>query len=398
VPSKATEKYLSQYSEPETHTLSLSLGLSFDRCLVIPAFAESIDFIRRILKTWADDQRLLVILVINRPTNSHPQQIEETIQLLDSTKTLLPDIIDTKENLSWRKASPSGPTFLLVDRCSKILIPKQQGVGLARKIGCDIALKLANESVLTTDWVHTTDADAYLPESYFDIPYSDCAAMIYAHRYRAAEDALFQATQIYDARMQDYRVQLEKAGSSYAYNPTGSLLALNLVRYAQARGFPKRAGGEDFYLLNKLQKLGGVKSIDSPEIALECRQSNRVPFGTGPAVSKLMRSASPENDAIFYHPACFEIFSNGWQCIRSTSPTNWSVSENMPKEFFSALEQIGIQSALKHLTPFYEKDRPQYQYQLSFWFDAFRTLKTVHYLRDHYYGCISYQEWRDLTS
>lgn len=396
--SKATSKYLDQYSEPEILSLNVSLGLCFERCLVIPAFAESTNFIKRIIQTWGEDQNLLVILVVNQPTDSTPQQSEEAIRCLHSTKALLPEILASGGELSWRKASSIGPTFLLVDRCLNLPIPKEQGVGLARKIGCDIALALSKESVLRSDWVHTTDADAHLPHSYFDIAYRNCAAIIYPHKYREAESALFQATKIYDARMLDYRTQLAKAGSSYAYNPTGSLLAINLTRYAEARGFPKRAGGEDFYLLNKLQKLGGVESIDYPEIELECRESYRVPFGTGPAVSKLLKLASPEEEPIFYHPACFESLAEGWQCLRSESPQSWSKDANMSKEFLSALEHIGLASAQKHLTPYFDKDIHQYQFHLSLWFDAFRTLKTVHYLRDNYYGCINYRQWCDLNT
>lgn len=394
---KATSKYLSKYSESEILSLNFSLGLQFDRCLVIPAFAESTDFIKRIIQTWGQDQNLLVILVINRPTESTPHRSVEANRCLESTRVLLPNILASHGDLSWRKASSLGPTFLLVDRCSNLPIPKEQGVGLARKIGCDIALALSNDSILRSDWVHTTDADAYLPTSYFDITYPNCAAIIYPHRYQKAESALFQATKIYDARMLDYRSQLSKASSTYAYNPTGSLLALNLTRYAEARGFPKRSGGEDFYLLNKLQKLGGVESIDFPEIELECRESDRVPFGTGPAVSKLLMAQSAEEELIFYHPMCFEVLTSGCKCLKSTSPQYWSEDAHMPAEFLSALENMGLASAKKHLTPFFGKDIHQYQYQLSLWFDAFRTLKTVHYLRDNYYGCISYREWRDLN-
>ncbi len=368
----------------------------FDRCLVIPVFAEPIDFIKRIIHTWAEDQDLLVILVVNRPTESTPQQTEDAIRCLQSTKMFLPKILDSKGEISWRMASSSGPTFLLVDRCLNLPIPKKQGVGLARKIGCDIALALSKESVLRSDWVHTTDADAHLPPSYFNLAYPDCAAIIYPHSYRDAGSALYQATKIYDARTRDYQSQLAKAGSSYAYNPTGSLLALNLTRYAEARGFPKRAGGEDFYLLNKLQKLGGVQSIELPEIELECRESDRVPFGTGPAVSKLLNTQSPEEELIFYHPTCFEALAKGWQCLKSTSPQDWSDNLSMPIEFLSAIEHLGLDSAKKHLTPFFAKDTNQYQYQLNLWFDAFRTLKTVHYLRDNYYGSISYREWLKL--
>jgi hypothetical protein len=39
-------------------------------------------------------------------------------------------------------------------------LPHKEGVGLARKIGCDIALSLYERGTLKSRWLHTTDADA----------------------------------------------------------------------------------------------------------------------------------------------------------------------------------------------------------------------------------------------
>ena len=78
--------------------------------------------------------------------------------------------------------------------------------------------------------------------------------------------------------------------------PTHHTLFTPLVRlspfqphaYAAVRGFPKRSAAEDFYLLNKIRKVGLVHSLNAQPIQLTMRASKRVPFGTGPAVEKIM--------------------------------------------------------------------------------------------------------------
>lgn len=397
---KAVQKYLDQYAEPESREIVCPTQHKFERCLVIPAYAESPEFVLRLLSAWPEDEQLLVVLVINRPEPCTEANREMAALCLEQVQQLLPMVEADDKTLSWRKARDCEIQFLLVDRCSEHPIPKEQGVGLARKIGCDIALQLYASGQIKSQWLHTTDADAHLPADYFSAKLEHCSVGVYSHRYLQAEPKLYQATKIYDLRNQAYRQQLATAGSEYGFNPTGSLLALHFPSYAEVRGFPKRAAGEDFYLLNKMQKIRGVAEVQSDPIELECRLSDRVPFGTGPAVSKLMASAQFEREKIFYHPECFEVFAKGLALLGCTDPARWLCTDEIPEEFREALRELKISSAIKHLKPLYEKDRSDaasklrnYQYHLNLWFDAFHSLKTIHFLRDNYFPSISYQEW-----
>ena len=63
------------------------------------------------------------------------------------------------------------------------------------------------------------------------------------------------------------------AGMKYArshlthFHTIGSTMAVRASYYAKVRGFPKREAGEDFYLLNKLAKVGTVLELEaSPEL------------------------------------------------------------------------------------------------------------------------------------
>ncbi len=80
--------------------------------------------------------------------------------------------------------------------------------------------------------------------------------------------------------------------------------------YAGVRGYPKRSAGEDFYLLNKICKLAPIKRLLEPTLTIQARPSSRVPFGTGPALQRIVRSLAEDpsgNGYLSYHPTCFRI-------------------------------------------------------------------------------------------
>jgi hypothetical protein len=101
-----------------------------------------------------------------------------------------------------------------------------------------------------------------------------------------------------------YVLGLARAGSPYAYHSLGSALGVSLPHYAQARGFPRRAAGEDFYLLDKLARLAPLRRLRAPVIEVSTRVSDRVPFGTGPALS---RARSSDAGVTSYHPDSFQL-------------------------------------------------------------------------------------------
>ena len=58
------------------------------------------------------------------------------------------------------------------------------------------------------------------------------------------------------------------AGSPYAYHSVGSTLAVRAEAYAIVRGVPKRAAGEDFYLLDKLAKVTPIRVLTGEPVAI----------------------------------------------------------------------------------------------------------------------------------
>ncbi|GIR70665.1 MAG: hypothetical protein CM15mP74_19160 [Halieaceae bacterium] len=107
------------------------------------------------------------------------------------------------------------------------------------------------------------------------------------------------ATLIYELKLHHYVLHLQRIGSPYAFYALGSSCVFNSASYAAVRGVPLRSAGEDFYLLNKLAKVGPVHTARDRGVTLESRCSGRTPFGTGPAVSELLACRAPFRRADF---------------------------------------------------------------------------------------------------
>ncbi len=410
------EKYLSLYAEPEIAALDglvdwLPEQLWWENVMVIPACNETPEFLR---PPPVCDGRSLMILVINesvsasREVSSNNQALAATVQeQFELQWQSAPDLQGFKLSLFRDPLAPRD--VLLADRFSEgRKFPAKGGVGLARKIGVDLAVSLIHRKCINSSWVHCTDADVRLPKTYFTCsnavrnPRPGYAVLIYPFHHcddqdRAESKEVILATQLYELSLRYYVAGMKFARSPYAFHTIGSTMAVSAIHYAKVRGFPRRDAGEDFYLLNKLAKVGAVlePGMDSDWEPLEiaARRSDRVPFGTGAAVIKITDLADPVRDFRFYDPAVFELLQQWLQSL----PAIWqSRSKDLAtniknQQLLAGLKQIKTDQALDHAFR-QSKDLDQFTRQMHTWFDAFRTLKLIHILRDLYLPTISYDE------
>lgn len=426
--------------------------------LIIPAFDESFDTITTLINAPASDT--LSILILNTPsidTGSASKestliknQIHDYPSAIQRTNAVYQKLIDKYPNAQSHKncslhCLANGNSLLLIQRLDERAIPYKQGVGLARKIGNDCASLLIEKSLIQQPVLFNTDADVQLPVDYFDQvignpgfinEYSKTSAWLFSFFHSNNDDISSESIQnvhcdktqnltraqqqhaceAYEKSLRHYVNGLAFAGSDYAFQTIGSTLALNPNHYCAARGFPKKNAGEDFYLLNKLRKLGNIISINGLPIQLSTRASQRVPFGTGPAIQKILsaeNSADEEADGepvmhtpLFYPNICFEIlrsFLSFWH-LAHTLPDSIKQNENI----IEALEllELGLPDNFdeRKLTPLLEsearrlnlfsklrsaKSEDQWQREFRQSFDAFRTLKFLHYLRDQHFPLIT---------
>lgn len=395
--SKAVNKYLELYSEKEVLELGNCIdrfSKSYSNALLIPAYIEPSEFLSHLeVNPPLSKGRILLVLVSN-----HPAELSQ----LDQTKAITAhlELVKTLGSETWSKScltfyEKQNIDVLVVNRIKEDALPIKQGVGLARKIGADLIAFLITKGIITSDWIMSTDADVRLPKNYFQIrPLEQDSAIVYNFEHSNINNKVSQATQLYEKSIRHYVSGLKYAKSNYAFSTLGSCLAVKLSSYAKVRGFPKRAAGEDFYLLNKLAKIGSINTENTPTISIESRISNRVPFGTGPAVEKIINNSDAQCLALFYEPEVFEQLKLVLQIL--WEGPNVLTSAVIPRRTKDALVFLGIDDAFKHADKQNLKIE-QYRQHITSWFDGFKTLKFVHYLRDNGYPMLTESQLNEGT-
>ncbi len=173
----------------------------------------------------------------------------------------------------------------------------QTGAGLPRKIGMDEAVKRFKREEKENGIIISLDADCvvennYLQEIYFNFKKWKLKSATIEFRHPVEhlniDDKIRKATEVYEEYLRYYRQALEYTGFPYAYYTIGSAFAVTAEAYSQVGGMGKQQAGEDFYFLHKVFPLGKTKFIDTTCVYPAARESERVPFGTGPAISKLI--------------------------------------------------------------------------------------------------------------
>lgn len=387
---KSVQQYLSRYAEPNLPELTAQYRHQWQWVVCIPCFNESPEFIN----TLPDTSNTLCIVVVN-----HPQGRDHLVNA-DFIKSASKGRVSRKLGHKDQLITLEGDNrhILLVDRSTdQTGFNPKQGVGLARKLAADIALKWHIQGRIKSEWINMTDADALLPQNYFTAlngTHITTPAVVYPFRHSPAQTPEEQmALDLYELKLHHYVAGLIRAKSPYAHHSIGSCMAIRADAYAQVRGIPKRAAGEDFYLLNKTNKLGKVETatLDST-IVLSPRRSNRTPFGTGQGVNTLSNQTDPLKAKIFYPPDVFDSLRCVLDKIEAGAQTFEALTVGLPDEACNALVNLGIESALAHCQT--HGPTPQkFQRQLHQWFDGFRTLKFIHRLAPPQTGLLSFAEW-----
>ena len=259
-------------------------------------------------------------------------------------------------------------------------------MGLARKIGFDLALpRLSFKSA--PPLLVSLDADTlvrpdYLPAilKHFQGAKEGGAVIPFCHQ-RGENPEQEAAIQRYELFLRSYVLGLERAGSPYAFHTVGSAMACRAEAYARMGGMNHREAGEDFYFLQHLAKTAGVGKMEGTVVYPSPRVSHRVPFGTGPSMSRLL--AAESGAVLFYRPECFQILKD-WLAL---------VSENLESEGEDILlkggrisEELGSYLTQIQFAPTWEKLKKNFHAPplllkaFHDWFDGLKTLKLIHHL------------------
>lgn len=363
---------------------SLSTPMPGLKCVVvIPAFAEEslIPTLRFLEASCAFVQHAEVIIVINQgeDVSKHNQVVNDRC---------------------FREICAAQFEGLPIHVLFVEKIPvKIAGVGLARKIGMDEAAKrLASAGSESNGIIINLDADCTVSKNYLNaivdgfasIPEAELLNIHFEHyldqtRSVAEREAIIQ----YELHLR-YFIEMQRwLDLPYACHTVGSAFAVLASSYRKIGGMNKRKAGEDFYFIHKFTKKGTARDLNQCIVYPSGRTSFRVPFGTGKAVENLIK-----DDLVFktYNPKSFVdlkelvqridyLYSNSYSSLKPklSKPVNaYLVSQT----FDTVIEKIksNCTSLISFRKAFFQ------------WFDAFRLMKCLHFIQDHYYPNVPVHE------
>ncbi len=166
---------------------------------------------------------------------------------------------------------------------------KAFGVGQARKHLMDAIHSEASDD----DLIVSLDADTQFDRNYLQSinnifnRFSHAIALSnpYYHK-RSGDDPLDRAMLRYEIYMRHYAINMWRIRSPYSFTALGSAIALPISSYRKIGGITAKKSGEDFYFLQKLRKAGWICNHNHEKVYPGTRYSDRVFFGTGPALIK----------------------------------------------------------------------------------------------------------------
>lgn len=379
---KSIATYLSKRAETEPWKINESVSRTFSGAVVIPSLAEAANLpqtLESLSRNRAELlERFLILIVVNQRT--------------DATATETADNRDTLEALpGWKQQLHLDNLFWVDAATPGVELPAKQGVGLARKIGLDLALPLLDyrngDPLLIC-----LDADTLVQPDYLDAITRHFAATTAGgasipYRHRTAVDQAGQsAIDRYELFLRVYVLGLEQAGSPYAFHTVGSAMGCQASAYVASGGMNRRLAGEDFYFLQQLHKTSVVEPLAGTVVHPSPRSSHRVPFGTGRSVGDMLTDG--EQRLLFYQPVVFSIVGE-WLAYVKNNATADAVELLNGAGFISPvlhrfLEQSGFSGSWENLK---RNNRDGTKLMTSFhgWFDAFRTMRLIHELSDQVY-------------
>jgi hypothetical protein len=272
---------------------------------------------------------------------------------------------------------------------------KFAGAGMARKIGMDEAIRRFNAVNKPDGVIVSLDSDCLVSSNYmqqiesvFTKDKACFAATIhFKHRIEEMKDEKQRiGIKLYEDYLHYYKKALDFAGFPDSIYTIGSAFAVRAEAYVKQGGMNRRKAGEDFYFLNKLTKLGKIKEIREAIVFPSARVSDRVPFGTGAAMSKWMKE---EDDlTLTYNFAAFQnlkcLFDQVDSFFRITAEELSVRMSSLPDSIHQYLQSIDFKSKLSEVN---QNSSSLFSFRKRFFqfFDGFVILRFLNFAHQNYY-------------
>lgn len=348
--------------------------------VVIPCFNEPelIGSLQSLLDCTPPQGAVEVITVVNGGENAPPAVRARNVETLEKGR-------------KWAREN-NGPRLVFHFLDFQELPRKHAGVGLARKIGMDEAVRRLEWAGRPGGIIVCFDADSRVQSNYFQAleahfvahPKSPGCSIHYEHPLEGPLDpAHYTAILNYELHLRYYVHALRYAGHRHAHQTIGSSMAVRGDIYQKQGGMNRRKAGEDFYFLHKIIPLGHFSECSTTMVIPSPRRSNRVPFGTGKAVGDSIDQGVLEAYPTYAFPIFEDLKAFLNELPRLFKAESISLAD-FPKSVSSFLEGEGFGERLAEVNR-QSRNRETFENRFFRWFDGFRAMKFVHHARDQYH-------------
>ncbi|MFO7851836.1 MAG: glycosyltransferase [Bacteroidota bacterium] len=372
--------FISSYLESKTTGNSLFANIPKENTgiiITIPVFNEPgiIFTLNSLLKCKKPPCNVEVIVLVNAPPDAGISQLEQ-------------NIVSCKEMEGWEKGTRD-KFFNLLFYDAGLSDNPGWGVGMARKTVMDEALRRFNKINKPDGVIVSLDADCLVSENYLTEIYEQ----LYRRNERKACSIYFEhpltgnlPVKVYDAiaryelHLRYYYQALKYTGYPWTFHTLGSALAVRAEAYVKAGGMSKKQGAEDFYFIQKLVPAGGYFYLNSATVIPSPRISDRVPFGTGPVISKI--TMGDQNEYLTYHPAAFVYLKEFFDRLELLYDVDMQMYEDIHTSLHKSIQEFLIHNDWNEkINEINNNTASQASFKKRFfnWFNMFRVVKYLNF-------------------
>ncbi len=345
--------------------------------VVIPSHAEP-DLISTLesLDACAQPPCSVEILIILNAGEHHPEEVHE---LNDQTEA---------QFHAWSANKRVYPYFLIrQDQLRR----KHAGVGLARKIGFDEAVDRLEQAGQEDGLLVGLDADSRVAPNYLQSlwqwfltrPKEQAVSLYFEHPIGGGEfpSEIYRGIAQYELYLRHYVQGLRWAKYPLAYHCVGSSMAVRSTAYQAQNGMNRRKAGEDYYFLHKYMLLDTLGEWFGTTVYPSPRPSQRVPFGTGRAISDWLQGEQGAWQT--FHRQSFEELKQLLEKVDQFRTQE--LVDDLGPAMQAYLTLQNLSAALPDIRQ-HSKTPESFYRRFIRWFDGLKTLQFMHFARDNYYA------------
>jgi hypothetical protein len=348
-----------------------------------------------------------LLITLNSINNCDPTRNPvEIIVLINQSENPLPEVSEQNER-SFKEAGKWIEKHSTPDRKYHVIwvkdIPKKQaGVGFARKIAMDEAVRRLYKAKVYNGVIVGLDADTYCDQNYlYEIeryfhtyPRATGANIYFEHPLTSGDpNDRFPGITSYELHLRYLIHAFRYAQYPYAFHTLGSAMAVRANIYVKQGGMNKKQAGEDFYFIHKIIPLGNFGEINTTRVIPSNRISDRVPFGTGKAMMKLSESSKTRYKT--YNPYIFEILEvlfhnidDMFNADRVQIASHYDLQSIYLRKFIKKEEWM--EKIIKFNTQ--SSILSTFRYKFFQWINVLKILRFIHYARDSKFDNVTVME------